>query len=102
MSQHIFSSSQHGKPIDITLGWDRPLQYFFMTVENGVTGDILYSNLDDPATFGGVDLEYYRGILSELGYSVPLKMLAEVAADRVTNAGNRFVKYLAADAGPLT
>lgn len=102
MSQHVFSSTQDGRPTNITLGWDRPLQYFFMTVEDGVTGDLVYCNLDHPETFRGADLDYYRRVLNKLGLAVPVKMLAEVAADRVSNVGNRFVKYDAASAGPLT
>lgn len=48
MSQHRFSGTdKNGISILVTMGYDRPLDYVFMTVE-ARNGFVLYSNLADP------------------------------------------------------
>ena len=34
MSHHIFQTALNGRPVTVDLGWDRPLQYVFMTVSS--------------------------------------------------------------------
>lgn len=96
MSQHIFKTTRAGEPISVLLGWDRPLEYFFLVVEQlSVENNdeiYLYSNLDDP---GAIDcsLDYFRQKLSELGISVPDSMFIEAESDRKHNVGNRLVEH---------
>lgn len=90
MSQHIFTTPQDTR---VTLGYDRPLNYVFCTVEDK-EGDILYSNLDDEnAGCEQDDVNYYRPILDELGIKVPEQMFVEVAKDQLRRVGNRVVVH---------
>lgn len=55
------------------LGWDTPLQYYYLTVTRGEK--ILYSNLDDPTATtgtygGGLNLTQLQAKLAHHGFSV--------------------------------
>src|SRR3546814_6284363 len=54
MSRHYFNTFHKGSPISVILGWDRPMNYFFLVIEeqnnsadNPMTLDLLYSNLQE-------------------------------------------------------
>jgi hypothetical protein len=80
------------------MGWDRPLQGFFLVVitDNDDEG-LIYSNLDDPELIycGGLpsELEYFRNVLVSLDIAVPARMLTEIESDGEVNCGNRSVVY---------
>jgi hypothetical protein len=106
MSQHTFTTSQHGRTLEIRAGWDRPLQGFFLTVyiastdEDGSDDDdFLYSNLTDLELLscGGLprDFGHFERKLEELELTVPAAMLEQVRQDAHCNAGNRFVRWAA-------
>ena len=73
MSRHCFDTSHKGFPITVVLGWDRPMQYFFLTIEKPaeliddamqVEDDrFLYSNLHEADPFGH-GLDYSREVLT--------------------------------------
>lgn len=93
MSRHFFSTLLHGEAVRICMGWDRPLQGFFMTaqyVPQDRRGAFLYCNLDEeiphPAT-----PEPFEQVLGELGIAVPPQMMAEVIADGMLDVGNKTV-----------
>lgn len=93
MSQHCFDTLHDGKKTRIVMGWDRPLQGFFMYIEKEDDEDVPYwSNLDwedsHPRT-----LQPFIEALKALNISVPNKLLAAVVADGENNAGNRDVFY---------
>lgn len=95
MSQHVFKTTLDGEPVSVLLGWDRPLAYFFLVVEQlseKNDGIYLYSNLDDPGAVN-CSLDYFRQKLSELGISVPESMFIEAESDRKRNVGNRLVEH---------
>ncbi len=97
MSQHYFQTSFAGTDIHILMGWDRPLQGFFLVVQKGdVEEDIIYSNLEDKALKGcrlPKSIAYFEGKLVELGLRVPPKMIEEIKKDAATGVGNRLVRY---------
>lgn len=95
MSQHLFASiTATGVPVTVILGWDRPLQYFFLVVECDQEEEgYLYSNLDDPEARVPQPLSYYRAKLRELGIPVPESMFEETARDHAENTGNRRVLH---------
>lgn len=97
MSQHVFESQHQGKQISILMGWDRPLQGFFMVIEVNDSEDYLYTNLDDPklAPFHGLpaSLDHFIEKLGELGLAIPARMMQEIQDDAFANAGNRYVRY---------
>lgn len=98
MSRHIYTTTHQGKPATVALGFDRPLQGFFLTVgsDDGAEPDI-YCNLDDPMLFpwGGLPptLEPFQKQLQRLGIRIPERMLQEVRRDQFNNVGNRVEFY---------
>lgn len=105
MSHHIFQTALNGRPVTVDLGWDRPLQYVFMTVSSQDLKDhpddnsspYLYSNLDDEnlPIQGTQSVEYFQHRLTELGISVPSIMLKSVQDDQDQDVGNKTVEYQA-------
>lgn len=92
--------------VDVVMGWDRPLQWHFLTVvildpdaelsledlpeslqeTSNVDEGIVYCNLYDQTA--GKDLEYFEKKLTELGIKVPASMIAGCKADKERNADN--------------
>jgi hypothetical protein len=105
MSHHIFQTALNGRPVTVDLGWDRPLQYVFMTVSSQDLKDhpdddsspYLYSNLDDEnlPIQGTQSVEYFQDRLTELGISVPSIMFQSVQDDQNQDVGNKTVAYQA-------
>jgi hypothetical protein len=117
MSQHLYCTTHLGQPVEITMGWDRPLQGYFMVVTRLTTAEgaaggldegsedsedegddaIVYSNLDDPelAVWGGLPptVDHFRTKLDALGLQVPAAMLEAVERDGWLNVGNHQVVY---------
>lgn len=97
MSQHLYQSDYRGQPVTILMGWDRPLQGFFMVIELQQTEGYVYCNLDDPEllAFGGFadNLDHFGRKLAELGLSVPPVMIEQIENDAAGNVGNRHVIY---------
>jgi hypothetical protein len=93
MSQHIFkTTTTDGKILMITMGYDRPLDFVFCTII--ADGDILYSNLDDPAAgTHQQDVEYYRRVLQQFGIDAPESLFKEVQEDQAHRIGNRVVVH---------
>lgn len=97
MSQHFYPTEHQGRPATILIGWDRPLQGYFMVIEDDGTDDdqFIYSNLEDPALPCGVSrsLDPFQRKLAELGLALPASVLDAVRADAAANTGNRYVAY---------
>ncbi len=104
MSRHYFDTSHKGFPITVIVGWDRPMNYFFLVIEKPAEliddtmqvedEDFLYSNLHEIDPFGH-DLDYYREVLRHFHIDVPDSMFIEVLDDAERNIGNRIVKHQA-------
>jgi hypothetical protein len=100
MSQHLYATTHESQPVTILMGWDRPLQGYFMLIERTDTkdADYLYSNLGDPDLLHCMGLpntvHHFLDVLENLGLSVPATMLVEIGLDAANNVGNRFVRYL--------
>ena len=86
MSQHVFQSTQAGRTVEVMLGYDPPLDGFFMTVM--IDGEIAYTNLEEENAFSK-DLLYFRSKLTELGLQVPQEMFDEAELDRRVRDGAR-------------
>ena len=101
MSQHYFETQHEGKPVTVVMGWDRPLQGFFMVIEKAsdTEDEYLYSNLDDEALFPFMGLpptlEHFLATLKTFGLSVPPTMIEEIQADAYNNVGNRIKDHSA-------
>lgn len=92
MSQHLFSTSHKEKPITVVIGWDRPLRYHFMYIENDdaieESNAFLYHNMDDEKSINQ-PLAYYEQVLKDHAITVPASMIEESREDAENNAGNR-------------
>lgn len=93
MSRHCISTtSKSGAKFEVAIGYDRPLDFVFCTVEG--EDRFLYSNLEDENA-GTVqqDVRYYEPVLEGLGITLPGHMFAEVENDQANRVGNRVVNY---------
>lgn len=96
MSQHILKTKVDGQPVEVQMGWDSPMKWFYLVVspvcDDGELDDPLYSNIfeTDPAS---KDLNYYLGVCKTFGITVPADMIAGVIEDKETGVMNRRVEY---------
>jgi len=102
MSQHYFSTVYDGKPVTVILGWDRPLQGYFLVIEDDSKADsveevFIYSNLLDENLTGSKltkNLDYFTNcILKGLDIFVPVAIFQNVIADSASNIGNKVCRY---------
>jgi len=117
MSQHRFETqTSTGRQVEVTIGYDRPLNGFFLVVsaaaldtaamadvydaadDDDDDGDVfIYSNLDDVALIdlGGLtlDLQYFKSKLALLGITLAPNIEHELQEDRRHRVGNRFCLY---------
>jgi hypothetical protein len=111
MSQHYWDTTLGYKPVTVTIGWDRPLQGFFLVVQAYASneddeGDILYSYLEDPKLIEkypkshGVspEISYFVEKLESMHIRLPADIVAGVQLDRKNSVGNRHVWYNASGA----
>lgn len=106
MSHHYFNTHYNNRPVEVLLGYDRPLDHFFLTImyvqrdavetaENPSAekdNPTLYSDLEDADGYEQ-SLDYYQNKLAELGIKVPDSMFREVEQDAINQVGNRIVVH---------
>ena len=105
MSLHKFTTQLRNIELVVTMGWDRPLQGFFMTIiqtnlepapvgeENEEDDEIyLFNNLEQHVSHPK-GIEAYLFELEHRGIEVPEKMINEVLADGMHNVGNKIVEH---------
>jgi hypothetical protein len=99
MSRHFFDCELHCT-VRVRLGYDRPLNEFFLQVER-IGADpgqghspFLYASIDDPFNSGD-DLDYYQEKLEKLGLVVPASLFEAVVADAAGDVGNRCAQHFA-------
>jgi len=94
MSRHTIALIHEGEDTSITLGWDRPLQGYFMTIEKGSDEEdgIYWSNLDlvEPHP---KELTFFLSELKRLQISLPQQMIDAVLLDGKNNIGNKNVYH---------
>ncbi len=109
MSQHYFNTQRNGHDVSITLGYDRPLDKYFLNVEQeGVDSDDAIDSggqiLNDQAVFyislydlnaPVDDMDYFREKLKSLGLIVPESLFLAVEEDAVEHVGNYVVRHFA-------
>ena len=101
MSVHTFTTQHGDDEIVVTMGWDCPLQGFFMTiVKKTKTGEA--DNEHNPVyLFNCLDQQdahprEISGYLFELGHQdivIPQEMLNELLSDSRHNIGNKIVDH---------
>jgi hypothetical protein len=96
MSQHKFKTSVNDIPFLVLIGWDRPMQGFFLVVYER-DEKMVYSNLLDPELVdtGGYChyLTYFEEVIEDLGICLPVEITEAVQTDAFNNMGNKTVFY---------
>lgn len=102
MSQHYFSTEHEGEPIQVFMGYDRPLDGYFMVIEkeieseNGEDDDkddaLIYSNLFEECSHPN-NLDGYLAVLTAKNIVVPQQMLDEIKQDFLHRVGNKVVYH---------
>lgn len=84
MSQRIFRDNGY----EVLTGWDRPLQYFFLVIDQGDA--TVFSNLDRRNNPGGpgMSLEAIFAQLRQRNINPPETLRTDLETDRRDNAGN--------------
>lgn len=91
--RHILHSIYNNRPVTVAMGFDVPLQGYFMTVEpeeennpdaNEESG-MIYSNLDDPELKSSMgmapNLQYFKNKLREMKIVLPKLFFDSVLTD---------------------
>ncbi len=90
MSLHKYDYPDAG--IRVTAGWDRPLGYLFLVVENEKSTPI-YDNISDPRASNAQDTEHYKEVLRTLSIPVPEGFWLALEDDKVNNKGNETTRW---------
>lgn len=102
MSQHFlkFFHERSGCDVRIQLGWDRPLQGFYLVAlkedQDSLPDDddgVVYSNLNDVGH--PKDLSIFKRVSNQLGFPIPDVMWRAAYLDSQHNAVNKQVFYAA-------
>ena len=97
MSRHFFDCEHDGRSVRVRLGYDRPLDEFFLHIEFRDSGAddehaMLYASINDPHA-DTKKLSYFAGVLAKYGITAPSNLFREVAVDAFYRVGNRFVQH---------
>lgn len=96
MSQHYFHTTHQDEPVSILMGWDHPLQGFFMIIERPECNDdgarYLFSNLNEEDSHPK-SLRRFLDVLREFQLALPEEMINEVLKDKRINCGNKVVQH---------
>lgn len=104
MTQRLIFTHHQNKPVTIVMGWDRPMQSYFLMIElDSEESSFLYSNITDSQLakknngnyFAPVrSLEYFQSILSDqFGLVIPEEFFKLVRDDKANDIGNGFTTY---------
>ena len=91
MSQYHYMLIHESKNTEVLRGWDRPLQGFFLVIDQGGYEPLwsnLYQKVSHPKT-----LEPFLKELQSRGINLPTAMILEMEQDKNENAGNKCVVY---------
>ena len=114
MSQHFLETTCNNHKVNLVVGWDRPLQIYFMSID--IVGEhedatpcpccgksLLYHYLEDAAfvsKLGSLEskektqtMDYFIEKLAEFNLTLPSKILDNLHQDKANDVGNHFVRY---------
>ncbi len=96
MSQHFLYADLDGQQVEIQMGWDTPMDWYYLLIspvlDNEVIDDPIYSNLDEPNANSN-DLSFYVGVCRKMGIDIPIEMVEGIEEDRRTRRMNHRVVY---------
>ena len=89
MSQHTYKYEE----IKVLAGWDRPLGYLFLVIENRTSCIPIYDNNTDPNAINAQDTEHYKKVLRTLSIPVPEGFWLAIEDDRLNDVGNAWTRW---------
>lgn len=93
MSRHFLKAVINNDPVEIQIGWDAPLQYFYLVIEKDSDGDIpFYSNIFDDERGVG-ELNYFIKLLSKWKIKLPDQLIKSLEDDRINNTMNTDINW---------
>lgn len=98
MSRHYFQTTYAEKPVEVLMGFDRPLNGFFMVIdyldepEDDEDDGYIYSNMWEEKPHPD-SLTPYLEKLAELNISIPAEMIQEIENDGEIKMGNKDVRH---------
>ncbi len=105
MSRHYFQTTYAEKPVEVLMGFDRPLNGFFMVIdylnependEDDEDDGYIYSNMWEKNPHPD-SLTPYLEKLAELDISIPAEMIQEIEIDGAFKTGNKHVRHAVVD-----
>lgn len=98
MSQHLFTGLRQPRFHGVLMGWDKPLQYYFMVIYKTPDDDTpFFSNLNLAREC--YTLAYYRAVLSRVSIELPEAYFDSVYMDGKRNEGNKEVTHWITEMG---
>lgn len=100
MSQHYFFTQHQDEPIKVFMGYDKPLDGYFLVIEKEEDSDnddedddgLLYSNLFEECSHPN-NLDGYLAVLKTMNIVLPQQMLDEITQDFLHRVGNKVVYH---------
>jgi hypothetical protein len=92
VTRHCLRTVCDGRPWLVVIGYDRPLNQYFLQLWDGAADQPAYSSLEEPAA-DWRDIATVLQRLRERGIEVPCSMTDAVTADCAMPAGNRIVEH---------
>lgn len=101
MSKHLFSATTaEGNPVEVDTGWDRPLQYFYLSVYGPDPADdpndrfeaTVFESMMKPGG-GFLQVEQVEAQLQALGITPPAGLYPALQEDKRANRGNSVTRY---------
>ena len=94
MSQHILYSQFKNREVVVMMGWDRPLQRYYLCIFESESEKLLYSDQRDrDKTVEAMTTEYFSTVLSNFNIHVPDVFIQNVNDDGRKDVKDRIVKY---------
>ena len=90
MTQHVIRYEQQERVV--LIGWDRPLQGYFLVVEDFEENPI-YCNLDDVEAHPK-HLQSFIDVLARLNLPLSKEIESELVTDKLENIGNKCAHWV--------
>lgn len=92
MSEHYYDTLHNGRPVTVTLGWDKALECYYLDIAlldapNGPC--YLYSYIHEERPFE-LSLDHFRERLEGLDLAIPDRMFEEVQKQRCPTNGRDY------------
>lgn len=94
MSQHFLRTKNDEQVLIATIGWDTPLNYYFLLIQNeGDKSDsFLFDNLSKDINYNR-SLDFYIDVLTKFGFTIPDQLVNSLINDKINKVQNHSKKW---------